>query len=236
MLTRGNLKLGGRRIWGFALPSGTPDVCPGMSPTCSGHCYAVAVERFRPDVAARYRRNLRASRRRDFVRRVVAFLVAHRVRVVRIHVGGDFYSARYARKWLAIMRRSPRVVFYFYTRSWRIPAIKGVIDQMSALPNCAAWASCDRDTGVPNDVPVGVRLAWLSVAGDDAPPTGVDLVFRVRALRRRLVPPGGPPVCPAEDGVPRPRRTTCDVCERCWHPAPDARRTPLPVIDPTDWP
>ena len=28
MLTPGNLKLGGRRIWGFALPSGTPDVTP----------------------------------------------------------------------------------------------------------------------------------------------------------------------------------------------------------------
>lgn len=233
MLTPGNLKLGGRRIWGFALPSGTPDVCPGLSPTCSTHCYAVALERYRPAVVAKYRRNLRASRRRNFVCRIVAFLIAHRVRVVRIHTAGDFYSARYARKWLAIARRSPRSVFYFYTRSWRLPAIKTVIDRMGALPNCVAWYSCDRDTGVPTDVPVGVRLAWLSVA-DDVPPAGVDLVFRICALRAHPLPPGGPPVCPAEDGVPRSRRTTCDVCGRCWHPAPEARRTPLPVIDPSE--
>ena len=51
MLTPGNRKLGGRRIWGFGLPSGTPDVCPGMSATCRAHCYAVAVERYRPAAA-----------------------------------------------------------------------------------------------------------------------------------------------------------------------------------------
>jgi hypothetical protein len=234
VLTPGNLKLGGRRIWGFALPSGTPDACPGLSPTCRAHCYAVAVERFRPAAAAAYRRNLRASRRRDFVRRVVAFLVAHRVGVVRVHTAGDFHSARYARKWLAVMRRSPRVTFYFYTRSWRVAAIRPVIDRMAGLPNCVAWYSCDRDTGVPADVPAGVRLAWLSAAADEAAPPGVDLVFRVRGLRGRPAPPGGPPVCPAEDGVPRPRRATCDACGRCWHPAPAAGGTPLPVVAPPE--
>ncbi len=234
MLTPGNRKLGGRRIWGFALPSGTPDVCPGMSPTCSTHCYAVAVERYRPAVVAKYRRNLRASRRRDFVRRVVAFLIAHRVWIVRVHTAGDFLTAWYARKWLAIMRRSPRVTFYFYTRSWRCTEIRPAIDRMSALPNCVAWYSCDRDTGVPANVPAGVRLAWLSVNEDDAPPAAVDLVFRVRALRGHPVPPDSPPVCPAEDGVRRPRRVTCDVCGHCWRPAPEPHRTPLPVIDPSE--
>lgn len=234
MLTPGNLKLGGRRIWGFALPSGAPDVCPGMSPTCSSHCYAVAVARYRPAVVARYRRNLRASRRRDFARRVVAFLIAHQVRVVRIHTAGDFYDGPYARKWLAIARCSPRATFYLYTRSWRVPEIKAVVDQMSALPNCVVWYSCDRDTGVPADVPAGVRVAWLSVAENDIPPTRIDLAFRVRALRSRPVQPGDPPVCPAEDGVRRPRRVTCDACGRCWHPAPEAGRTPLPVVDPAE--
>jgi hypothetical protein len=194
----------------------------------------VAVERYRPAVVAKYRRNRRAARRRDFVRRVVAFLVAHRVRIVRIHTAGDFFSARYARKWLAIVRRSPRVVFYFYTRSWRCTEIRPVIDQMSLLPNCVAWYSGDRDTGVPADVPAGVRIAWLSVTENDVPPTGIDLVFRIRALRTKPVPHDRPPVCPAEDGVPRPRRVTCDVCGRCWHPAPEPHRTPLPVIDPSE--
>ena len=135
MLTPGNHKLGRWLIWGFGLPSGTPETCPGLTDVCQSDCYAVAVERYRPAAAALYRRNLRESRRRAFVRRIRAFLVAHAVRVVRVHTGGDFYSARYARKWLRVMRHSPRVRFYFYTRSWRVPAIRAVIDRMAERPN-----------------------------------------------------------------------------------------------------
>ena len=232
MLTCGNLKLGKRKIWGFALPSGTTEVCPGISTVCRTHCYAVAVERYRPAAAARYHRNLLASRRRDFTRRVVAFLIAHRVRVVRIHTGGDFHSARYARKWLRVVDRSPRVTFFFYTRVWRIPAIRAVIDRMATRPNCVAWYSCDVETGVPTDVPSGVRIAWLSASEDDAPLAGIDLVFRIRQLRSRPVSPASPQVCPAEDAVPRPRRATCDVCGRCWRRDLSPGRISLPVIDP----
>ena len=231
MLTPGNHKLGGSLVWGFGLPSGTPDTCPGLTAACRADCYAVAVERYRPAAAARYRANLRLSRSRGFARRVRAFLVAHAVRVVRVHTGGDFYSARYARAWLRVMRRSPRVRFFFYTRAWRVPAVRAVLDELAGLPNCAAWFSCDRDTGAPAAVPPGVRVAWLATDPADVPPAGTDLVFRVRRLRRAPAPAGGPPVCPAEDGVARTPPATCDRCGRCWRPAP-ACRTPLPVVDP----
>jgi hypothetical protein len=231
MLTPGNHKLGRWLIWGFGLPSGSPDSCPGLTDACRSDCYAVSVERYRPAAAALYRRNLRRSRRRDFVRRVRAFLVLHRVRVVRVHTGGDFYSPRYARKWLRVMRRCPRVRFFCYTRSWRVPAIKAVIDRMAELPNCRVWYSCDRDTGVPADVPPRVRVAWLMTVPGDLSPPGADLVFRVRRLRRATAPAATPPVCPAEDGRDRPVRITCERCGLCWRPLP-AGRTPLPVIDP----
>jgi hypothetical protein len=230
MLTPGNHKLGGRLIWGFGLPSGAPDVCPGASDTCRIHCYARAFERYRPATAARYRRNLALARRRDFVPLMRAVLVLHDVRVVRLHVGGDFFSARYARRWLRIMRYSPRTRFYFYSRSWCVAAIKTVIDRMAELPNCRAWYSLDRDTGVPAEVPPRVRLAWLMTAPDEAPPAGTGLVFRVRRLRRRPASVAGPPVCPAEDGVGRPNPVTCDRCGYCWRPAV-AGRIALPVID-----
>lgn len=231
MLTAGNHKLGGRRIWGFSLPSGDFAVCPGMSDTCRAHCYAAALERYRPAVAAAYRRNLALSRRRTFATRVRAFLVAHAVAVVRVHVGGDFYSRGYAWKWLRVMRRSPRVRFFFYTRSWRVCAIKAVIDRMAELPNCVVWYSADRDTGVPTEVPPGVRVAWLSVTEGDVPPAGTDLAFRIRRLRRAPAQSGGPPVCPAEDGVSRSRRVTYEVCGRCWQAAPAPGLTALPVLD-----
>ena len=38
---------------------------------------------------------------------------------VRIHVSGDFNSAEYVRKWVAIARACPTTRFYAYTRSWR---------------------------------------------------------------------------------------------------------------------
>jgi len=170
--------------------------------------------------------------RRDFVLRVRAFLLLHNVRVVRVHVGGDFFSVRYARKWLQIMRQSHRTRFYFYSRSWRVPGIKRVIDRMAELRNCRCWYSVDRDTGVPTDVPARVRVAWLMSDATDLPPPGTNLMFRVRRLRRTPVAAAVTPVCPTEDGQPRAIRVTCERCGLCWRPLP-TNRTPLTVVTPT---
>lgn len=235
MLTPGNKKLGGHLIWGFGLPSGAAGVCVGMTPTCRAHCYAVRTERYRPKAARRYHHNLALSRGEGFARRVWALLVAHAVRVVRVHTGGEFYSAAYARKWLAVARRAHRVRFFTYTRAWRVPGIKPAIDELAALPNVRVWYSADRDTGLPPEIPAEVGVAWLMAAEDDHPPAGADLVFRVRRLRRHpLAEVGGVRVCPAEDGHPRPRAPTCDRCGVCWRPPAPAPpgRVPLPVIDP----
>lgn len=114
MLTPGNKKLGGSLIWGFGLPSGQPDVCVGLSSQCHAHCYARQVERLRPDVLARYEKNLRLSRLRDFPQYVHYFILAHEIKVVRIHTGGDFYAARYARKWVRVIQRLPGVRFLLH--------------------------------------------------------------------------------------------------------------------------
>ena len=235
MLTPGNKKLGRRLIWGFGLPSGRPDLCVGLSAQCLRHCYARRVESLRPDVLARYEKNLRLTRLPDFARRVRWFVLAHNIAVVRVHTGGDFYDAAYAGKWLRAMRRLPAVRFFFYTRSWRDPSVRTVLEQMATLPNCRAWYSCDRGTGVPAPVPAGVRLAWLMTAVDDLPPPGLDLAFRIHPLRQLpLTRAGGARVCPAEDGVARRAPVTCDRCRLCWRPlAPEARdRIPLPLSEP----
>ncbi|MCE9564273.1 MAG: hypothetical protein K8U57_19695 [Planctomycetes bacterium] len=231
MLTRGNRKLGRNRIWSFTLPSGTPDTCPGITPTCQRHCYATALEQFRPTAAARYQQNLALTQRRDFATRMRAFLVAHAVRVVRVHVGGDFTSERYASAWCRVIRKSPGVQFYFYTRAWRVAEIKRVIDRMAELPNCRAWYSVDRDTGIPTDVPERVRLAWLATAPDDRPPPEVHLVFRIRRLRSLPVPSDGPTICPTETPRSSERAVTCERCGHCWRPSPGGR-TPLTLVYP----
>ena len=214
MLTPGNTKLGpGRLIWGFGLPSQV--TCPGMTPACSGPCYSFFLESLRPSLRLRYERNLELSRRPDFARLVLAFLILRDVRVVRIHTGGDFYEAAYARKWLTVMRKASKVRFYFYTRSWRIPVIRKVLDEMARLPNVRAWFSCDRDTGTPEQVPAGARLAWLMTSPDDLPPRA-DLIFRTlplrRIVRKRI---GLALVCPVENGATG-HRTDCERCGVCW--------------------
>ncbi len=230
MLFPGNTKLGKHLIWSFSLPSGTARVCVGMTPACKRVCYATRLESYRPAVARRYAANLRLSRRRDFVRRLRAYLVANHVRVLRIHAGGEFHDEKYTRKWLTIIRRSPRVRFYCYTRSWQVPAIRAVLEQMAAEPNLQLWYSVDRDSGIPDAVPPRIRLAWLMTSSEDLPPRSVDLVFRPHSLRRLpLTQIAGSPVCPAEDGIARTNPMTCDRCKTCWQ-APSHDRVPTAAV------
>jgi hypothetical protein len=215
LLTPGNLKLGKRGlIWGFGLPSGRPEICVGMSDPCGEHCHARQIERLRPAVLQSYLRNYELSRTREFEAAVVAFVRLNEIAVVRIHTGGDFYAAAYARKWLRIMRRLPRVRFYAYTRSWRHRRIRPVLEEMARQPNCRIWYSCDEGTGLPAQVPEGVRVAWLMARADEEP--AGDLVFRVRRLRRRPARRIGLVlVCPVENGVTG-RDTDCGRCGVCW--------------------
>jgi hypothetical protein len=231
VLTPGNKKLGGHLIWGFGLPSGTAKLCPGMTPTCRQVCYAVRLQSYRPQAAKLYRRNLLLTRRKNFVRRIRAFIIAQGIRVVRIHIGGEFATPQYARKWGRIIAKSPRVKFFTYTRAWRVPAIREVLEDLSQLPNLALWYSCDRETGWPENIPPRVRIAWLMTSVDDRPPPEADLVFRTLALRKQpAVEVAGVPVCPAENGLLP--SATCDRCRICWRPA-TTNRTPL-LMAPCD--
>jgi hypothetical protein len=109
MLARGNQKLGERLIWGFGPPSGRPEVCLSLSAECRAPCCARQVERLRPGVRARLRgqpppepaAGLRAARR---------YVIRNRgISEARLHVGGDFSSVAYTRKWLGVMEQLPQV-------------------------------------------------------------------------------------------------------------------------------
>lgn len=231
MLTPGNGKLGKDLIWGFALPSGVPEVCVGMTPTCQTHCYAIRYAQYRASAQAKYQKNLELSRLPDFAQRMKYDILNKAVHVVRIHTGGEFYSVRYVRQWLKVIAWLPQVRFFCYTRSWRIPALKRVIDKMAAFANARLWYSCDRDAGIPSQVPSAVRLCWLMTYPEDLPPQQVDLVFRIRKLR--LIPLAqltGMRVCPDENGKHYPRPPHCESCGTCWRPLPSPLRIPQPLL------
>jgi hypothetical protein len=211
LLLMGNHKLG-QSIYHFDLPAVV--TCPGRSSVCEQVCYATQGRFQFPQVQDRLRWCYEQSRRGDFSQRMVREVHRKGILVVRIHVSGDFYDARYAAKWLEVMRQCPRAKFYFYTRSWRLPKIAAVLEQMAALRCCRPWYSIDHDTGVPERVPVGIRLAYLQVNEDEQPELA-DLMFRVRRLRRQRLPLSL--VCPQETPQGQSSGANCCNCGRCWH-------------------
>lgn len=210
LLQLGNSKLGeGIHTWG--LPAITS--CPGRTATCESACYARSGRYRFQAVQDRLAWNLEQALKPSFVSRMVAEIKKRGCIVLRVHCSGDFLSGEYAAKWLEIMQTCPRPRYYWYSRSWRCEEIRPYLEQMAALKCCKAWYSIDRETGVPDYVPKGVRLAYLQIQEDEQPEL-VDLYFKVRRLRKHK---GRVPlrlVCPAE--VPKRGDTTCGSCRRCW--------------------
>jgi hypothetical protein len=210
LLAMGNGKLGSS-IFHFDLPAVV--TCPGRSFVCEQVCYATR-RRFRfPQVQERLQWCYQQSRRDDFAERMATEIHRKGILVVRIHTAGDFYNAAYAAKWLEVMRQSTAARFYFYTRSWRLPRIAEVLEQMAQLPCCRVWYSIDQATGVPASVPLGVRLAYLQVTEGEQPEQ-IDLMFRVQSLRRQRISLAL--VCPQETPQGRLKDANCGNCGKCW--------------------
>ena len=186
-----------------------------MTTACRSECYARKNRFLFPGVKAALRRNLEAAGREDFAERMVREITACHVKLLRIHVAGDFFEAAYVRKWVAVALATAEVTFFAYTRSWRVETIRRELEAFAALANVHLWYSADRDTGLPAVEPAGVRVAWLETEADEDVPGVVDLVFRPRRLRRVPNPRVPLPlVCPAD--VEGPRKVTCGSCGECW--------------------
>lgn len=210
MLALGNGKLG-EQIMHFDLPAVT--TCPGRSPVCERVCYARSGRFHFTNVVERLEWCHRQSLRNDFERRLSREIRTRGVLVLRLHVSGDFYDACYAEKWLRVMQGQPHVRYYFYTRSWRVPEIEAVLRRMALLSCCRVWYSCDRDTGTPEEVPQGVRLAYMQDTA--AVEQSASVVFRTNATfgspRIAL-----PLVCPSDTPQGRSGGANCGSCGHCW--------------------
>jgi hypothetical protein len=138
------------------------------------------------------------------------------IHTLRVHVSGDFFSPAYTAKWLAIARQCRRTIFYAYTRSWRVAQVAPLLGELAQLGNIRLWYSVDAETGVPAEVPPGVRLAYLQTAVTSTPPA-THLVFRVHRLRRvPITRIGLGLVCTTETGLPGTKGVTCTSCCRCY--------------------
>jgi Gene product 88 len=229
LLVRGNTKLG-EDVAHWDLPAvGT---CPGRSHGCSGllstsgrsagtrHCYMLRIYARRPSVRALHERNLRLlADLPEFQRRVLREVRRRRLRTIRWHVSGDIFSADYGRALLSIMAATPCVEHFLYTRSWRVPRLVPILEQMAALENVSVWYSCDATTGLPKSWPARVRLCWMALHAAEGESWGSSediarchLVFMDVPLRRLgLATFAGTRVCPQE----RDDQVTCTSCRYC---------------------
>ena len=206
LLSIGNGKLGSA-IHTWSLPAIV--TCPGATDVCRSACYATKSRFLFPAVRERLQWNYEQSLTPTFADRLAAEVKRKGCLVIRVHVSGDYFSPEYCERWLWVMRKCPRPRYYWYSRSWVIPELARVLEQMAALRCCRAWYSVDALTGLPDRLAPGIRLAYLMTSQDEEP-ENVDLLFRVRKLRRkRLALPMA--VCPHEDGS-----ANCGGCQKCF--------------------
>lgn len=231
-ISEGNDKTG--NCFSFDLPARF--TCPGMTAACGDKCYAAMLMRIYTNVDAKYTRNLEFANSAEFIPHMVRNIP--RRCEFRIHVSGDFKDAAYVLDWIAIASKRPDVIFYAYTRSWRIPAIWTAIRELAKLPNVNVNLSCDSETGMPN-VPDADSFRWAYLthakAYEDAPEwlRRSDIVFRssskghktrrknaekkgqnpneVAPLVNRI---GAAPVCPFERGRELDS-FSCSQCQIC---------------------
>lgn len=209
LLSKGSTKLG-ESIFGWALEAGA--TCPGKTPTCSHWCYASHGRFCTEQMKARNAWRLGQAKKAGFVDRVCDEIFRRGVLILRVHVGGDFFSPKYTQKWIEIAARNPNVKMFAYSRSWRVEKVRPLLYAWGALPNVRLWLSADRDA-YPKNVPQGVRVAYMQVAEEDAPRG--DLTFQVRRLRK-LSLPTAPPICGQETVQGKRQGVNCSNCSVCW--------------------
>jgi hypothetical protein len=91
------------------------------------HCYAQRGRFAFPQVQDRLAYCFGASKRKDFVPRMVTELYRKGVLAMRWMVSGDVYNPVFARKLMAVVEATPFCRHWLYSRSWRIPGIEGVL-------------------------------------------------------------------------------------------------------------
>ncbi len=210
-----NTKLG-PLIHGWAIPAGRVFSCPGESVVCKGRCYAKSGFFRMPNVLAAHARNLTFSRTAEFTAWMTAVLRANHVRVMRVHVAGDFYDIDYIQKWVEIVKSVPDTQFFAYTRSWRVEEMLPALIKLGAQPNFALWWSSDLATG-PAPLIRGIRRAYMAISDADAQnaPDDCDLVFRDQT-GTVMKKTNGIQVCPPENGIVTQTKITCSKCGICW--------------------
>jgi Gene product 88 len=177
ILQHGNKKLGKKDlIWTWDLPA--IETCPGKSNLCANICYADDGFFNFPNVKASLYRNFRFSLTNRFVPCMIKIIRKKSKKVIRLHSSGDFYNIDYQNKWHEIFLACKNTSFYFYTRSWRVKEQYQSLVEIAKLENIQSWWSIDKETGLPEDIPDNIKIAYLITKKENFPDFKSDLIFR----------------------------------------------------------
>jgi len=122
-----------QEVFVFNLPA--PGTC---KPTrwCSANCYAQRSHLNKIHREARYKISLSSS----FPNLIKEEIGRKKIKIVRVHSTGDFYSEDYVRKWIEIGQCCPNIFFRTSTRRLDLAEI---LSELNKLPNFVVRESLD---------------------------------------------------------------------------------------------
>jgi hypothetical protein len=131
-LSDGNTKLKKSGIVSFNLIPITH--CP-LAGSCKAFCYATVGQQAFASGVKRRAAAFKATLAPDFVQAMHSEIQRwkKKIKAIRVHDSGDFYSMQYLLNWLEIARLNPAVKFYAYSKS--LPFIHKAYDQGLVPPN-----------------------------------------------------------------------------------------------------
>lgn len=158
--------------------------CPGRTKLCESLCYAsTGMMAFHQGEGNAYDRKYRACielLKTDggsvaLGRAIAAQIRKQKLKTLRIHDSGDFFSPLYVRAWRVAVANCPDVRFWFYTRSWRVSGdILAQLRKLAAADNVAGWISADNDCYLhalsEAKVPVWAGIAFMQTDQEDSTP------------------------------------------------------------------
>ena len=126
----------------FNLTPGGEGSCPGETPTCARDCYAKKGRFLFKATKSLNAGNLELTRKSGIksISDQLLDLIPAGQKFFRLHSAGDFYSQKYIRTWVRVIKARPNTKFFAYTRSFHLN-----FSSLIELHNFTLWASTDDD-------------------------------------------------------------------------------------------
>ena len=210
-MVQGNEKLG-KSVWNISLLPGEKPLtlkcgvrltniagtCEGCGRECEKCCYAINSAKCHHNVVIEAWGENTMLAREDmgtFFAELQIAIDRNEIKVMRIHVGGEFFSLEYMTEWIRFILRNPDVVFYFYTKRYEwLEKVEDMFggDLEKAVPNLHPLVS-EWHNNYPN--PRG----FAEFHYDDGTDPELEKMFH----------------CPAVSKDGHETGVTCSMCKRC---------------------